>query len=139
MAVSKNGNTKPDPDDRRTIDRTPIDDRTATIEFPARSAGGFSLRRSASKALPVDLIEFSPRGASVRAPFQFGVDVGCEATLHVAGGVAHGTLKAVDHVDGESCRYGMVFLTVDPYLRAFINDLRKNPDAHEYRWLYRSA
>ncbi len=126
-------------EERRSIDRTTVDDRSASIEFPAAGTGGGFGRRRDPKALPVELIEFSPRGASVRAPFQSGVSVGSEATLHVAGGVAKGTVKAVDALDGKSCRYGVVFLTVDTYLKAFIKDVREHPEDHDYRWLYRSA
>jgi len=139
MAKRKDSNTEQGPEERRTIDRTPIEDREAYIEFPGTGGGGFSLRRSAPKSLVVTLVEFSPRGASIHAPFQFGVDVGTEVLLHVAGGVARGTVKSVNPNGDNSCRYGVVFLTVDTYLREFINDVRTNPDAHDYRWLYRSA
>jgi hypothetical protein len=57
----------------------------------------------------------------------------------VAGGVAQATVKAVDATEGLSCRYGLFFLTVDSYLREFIQDVREHPDDHDYRWLYKSA
>jgi hypothetical protein len=141
MSSRKNSKAEPEgPQERRLIDRTTIDDRSASIEFPTVSSGtNFGFRRGPNKALPVELIEFSPRGASVRAPFQTGVEVGTEATLHVAGGMAKATVKAIDPLEGPSCRYGLVFLTIDTYLSEFIKDVRENPDEHDYRWLYRSA
>lgn len=121
-------------EERRSVERTSVADRAAWIEFPTGRAG-----RRTGRSLPVDLIEFSPRGASVRAPAQSGVNVGDEAILRMAGGVAGATIKAISPAEAGSCRYGLVFVTVDTYLRTFINDLRQHPDEHDYRWLYRSA